>query len=93
MQVVLGFAVGPLFVAPLSELYGRVLVCNVCNIVFTISTIASALLKSLAMLIGFRFLAGCAGVASITTGGGSIADLTVPENRGFAMAVWAVGRK
>ncbi|MCJ1386325.1 hypothetical protein MMC17_009451 [Xylographa soralifera] len=88
---ILGFAVGPLALAPLSEIYGRVLVCNACNVVFTVSTVACALSTNIGMLLGFRFLAGCSGVASLTNGGGSIADLTVPEKRGAAMAIWAVG--
>lgn len=43
------------------------------------------------MLIGFRFLAGCFGVAPVTIGGGTIADLMKPEDRGAAMSIWAMG--
>ena len=43
------------------------------------------------MLIAFRFLAGCAGAAPLTIGGGSIADLMVAEKRGGAMAIFALG--
>lgn len=71
---ILGFAIGPLFVAPLSELYGRIYLYNVCNLLFVIFNVACALSKSMGMLIAFRFFAGCAGSAPLTIGGGTIAD-------------------
>jgi multidrug resistance protein len=88
---VLGFALGPLIVAPLSELYGRTIVYHVCNVLFTILTVACALSTSIGMLIAFRFLAGCAGVAVITCGSGTIVDLMPPEKRGGAMSLWSIG--
>ncbi|KAI7220293.1 MFS general substrate transporter [Hortaea werneckii] len=87
----LGFAFGPLVVAPLSELYGRAVVYHVCNLGFILFTVACALSTSMDMLIGFRFLAGVWGIAPITNGGGTIADLMKPEQRGGAMAIWAMG--
>lgn len=87
----LGFAAGPLVVAPLSEMYGRLPVYHVCNAIFIVWTVACALSTSMNMLIGFRFLAGCFGIAPITNGGGTIADLMAPEKRGAAMAIWAMG--
>ncbi|KAI6791545.1 MFS general substrate transporter [Hortaea werneckii] len=87
----LGFAFGPLVVAPLSELYGRSIVYHVCNVGFILFTVACALSTSMNMLIGFRFLAGIWGIAPITNGGGTIADLMKPEQRGGAMAIWAMG--
>ena len=89
---ILGFAMGPLVLAPLSEMYGRVIIYNVCNVVFLGFTIGCALSTNMNMLIGFRFLAGCFGVAPITIGGGTIADMMAPEKRGGAMAIWAIGR-
>jgi MFS family permease len=43
------------------------------------------------MLVAFRFLAGCAGAAPLTIGGGSITDLMLPQQRGAAMAIFALG--
>ncbi|MCJ1226294.1 hypothetical protein MMC12_002944 [Toensbergia leucococca] len=43
------------------------------------------------MFIAFRLLAGCTGSAPLTLGAGSIADLFVSEQRGGAMAVFALG--
>ena len=88
---VLGYAAGPLFIAPISELYGRRWVYNCSNILFIIFTVACALSKSLGMLIAFRFLAGLAGSTVITIGGGTVADLFVMEERGRAMSLWSLG--
>lgn len=90
---ILGFAMGPLVIAPLSEMYGRVPIYNVCNVCFVAFTIGCALATDMNSLIAFRFLAGCFGIAPITNGGGTIADMMPPEKRGGAMAIWAIGRK
>jgi MFS family permease len=39
---ILGFAFGPLVVAPMSEIYGRSLLYNIGNVVFTIFTVCTA---------------------------------------------------
>ncbi|TVY32983.1 Efflux pump [Lachnellula subtilissima] len=88
---VLGFAVGPMFLAPLSEIYGRLPVYHTCNVGFVAFTVACALSTNLKMLIGFRFVAGCFGSAPLTNGGGSIADLVKQENRGRAMSFFVLG--
>ncbi|KAK7215977.1 hypothetical protein V2G26_003980 [Clonostachys chloroleuca] len=77
---VLGFAFGPLVFAPLSELYGRLPVYHVCNIIFVIFTLACAMAPTLDSLIVFRFFAGCFGAAPMTNGGGSIADMFPPRS-------------
>jgi hypothetical protein len=88
---VLGFAFGPLFLAPLSEIYGRLPIYHVCNLGFLAFTIACALATNLNMLIGFRFMEGVFGSAPLTNGGGTIADLFVQEKRGRAMSSFAMG--
>jgi multidrug resistance protein len=88
---VLGFACGPLFLAPLSELYGRVIIYNITNVLFLAFTILCALARNEAMLLVFRFFSGFAGVATITIGSGTIADLMPREKRGKAVSVWSVG--
>lgn len=65
---VLGFAVGPLLLAPLSEIYGRLYIYQVCNFGFILATVACALSTNLNMLIGFRFLEGVFGSAPLTNG-------------------------
>jgi len=88
---VLGFAIGPLFFAPLSEIYGRLPVYHVCNVSFVAFNIGCALSTNLNMLVGFRFLAGVFGSAPLTNGGGTIADLVTQEKRGRAMSGFVMG--
>ncbi|KAL3425074.1 major facilitator superfamily transporter [Phlyctema vagabunda] len=88
---VLGFAFGPLLLAPLSEMFGRVIIYNVTNILFLVFTILCAVAQSPSMLLAFRFLSGFAGVATITCGSGTIADIMPREKRGLAMSIWSVG--
>ncbi|KAI0204356.1 cycloheximide resistance protein [Astrocystis sublimbata] len=87
----IGFAAGPIVLAPLSEIYGRVPVYHVCNVGFVAFSVACALAPSLNALIAFRFLAGLFGVAPITNGGGTIADMVKQEKRGTALAIFSVG--
>lgn len=88
---ILGFAFGPLIVAPMSEIYGRSLMYNLGNLFFTIFSICTALSNSIGMMMAFRFLMGLAGCIPITIGSGSIADMMPIEMRGRAMAAWALG--
>jgi multidrug resistance protein len=88
---VLGFAFGPLIIAPLSEIYGRRPAYILSILLFTIFNIACALSTSLGMLITFRFLAGFAGSTPITLGGATIGDAFPKDKRGSAMAIWGMG--
>ncbi|KAL5379049.1 hypothetical protein DPSP01_008684 [Paraphaeosphaeria sporulosa] len=88
---ILGFAIGPLIIAPMSEMYGRFMTYNVCNVFFVIFTVACALSNSMGMLIAFRVLAGMAGAAPLTIGGGTIADIFPVHKRASAMAIWSMG--
>ncbi|CAM1508550.1 Fc.00g053980.m01.CDS01 [Cosmosporella sp. VM-42] len=88
---VLGFAAGPMLFAPLSELYGRIIVYHCCNVGFIVFVVACAKAPSLSSLIAFRFLSGVFGSCPITNGGGTIADMIVQEKRGAAMASFAIG--
>ncbi|KLP08485.1 related to multidrug resistant protein [Fusarium fujikuroi] len=88
---VLGFAFGPLLAAPLSEIYGRAIVFNIANVLFLIMTVATALSQNMPMLIVFRFLMGFTGSTPVTNGSGTISDIFPVQERGKAMAVWAMG--
>ncbi|OAL30037.1 hypothetical protein AYO20_08941 [Fonsecaea nubica] len=85
---VLGYAFGPLFIAPMSELYGRLPVYHVNTFLFGIFTFACGKSTNLSMLIVFRFLAGLAGSCPLTVGSGSIADTFRQDQRGKVMSVW-----
>ncbi|KAJ5096989.1 MFS transporter cpaT, partial [Penicillium angulare] len=87
----LGYCFGPLIIAPVSEMYGRRIVYNTCNLIYIIFTIACAVAPEIGSLIVFRFFAGIGGSCPLTIGAGSIADMFVQEQRGSAMAAWAIG--
>ncbi|KAJ4403891.1 hypothetical protein N0V91_006193 [Didymella pomorum] len=88
---VLGFAVGPLFLSPLSEIYGRCIILNISNVFFCAFTLGCALAPNLGGLIAMRFLAGVGGSACLTIGTGVIADLFVASQRGKAVAMYSMG--
>ncbi|KAE8361496.1 major facilitator superfamily domain-containing protein [Aspergillus caelatus] len=88
---ILGYVVGPFIIAPLSELYGRVPLYHICNILLLIFTIACAAAQSLPQLLVFRLLAGIAGVCPLTIGGGTVADMVCKEKRAGMMAIWTLG--
>ena len=88
---VLGFASGPLLLAPLSELYGRVVIYNVTNVLFLLFTMLCAIARDESTFLALRFLSGFSGVATITIGSGTIADLMPREKRGQAVSIWSVG--
>lgn len=81
----LGEATGPLFLAPLSELYGRFIVYNVANCFFIVGIVITALSQNISLLIFSRFLTGCA-VATNVLNPVIIADMFPSESRGAAMS-------
>lgn len=86
-----GFAIGPMFIAPLSELYGRLVVYHVCYVIYIGFIIGCALGKNTAMFLVFRFLAGCAASGPLTVGGGTVADVVPPAQRGRVMSLFFIG--
>ncbi|GAQ03719.1 uncharacterized transporter C1529.01 [Aspergillus lentulus] len=88
---VLGFAFGPLLFAPLSELYGRLILYHICNTVYFAFTAGCAFSTNVDMFLVFRFICGCAASGPMTIGGGTVADVTPPQKRGKAMALFAMG--
>jgi multidrug resistance protein len=87
----LGFAIGPLFLAPLSEIHGRAIVLVLSSTFFCAWQIGCALAPNIGLLIAFRVFAGIGGSACLTLGGGVIADMFPVEQRGFAISAWAIG--
>lgn len=87
----LGYVVGPMFLAPLSEVYGRRPVLMCANIFFCSWQIGCALAPNITALIVFRFFSGVGGSGCLTLGGGVIGDIFRPEERGFAMGIWTIG--
>ncbi|KAI5372111.1 hypothetical protein J4E82_009167 [Alternaria postmessia] len=84
---VLGYAFGPLLISPLSEQYGRLPLYHLCNVLFTICTLACGRANSLGVLAVFRFLAGVGGSSVFALAPSSLGDLMVKEKRGGVMAL------
>lgn len=87
---VLGFGVGPLMFAPLSELIGRKPVYCISIFFYFIFTLPSCLAKNLATMLAGRMIAGIASSAPMTNVGGSIADVWAVEKRGIPMAIFSM---
>ncbi|KAJ5784060.1 uncharacterized protein N7518_009737 [Penicillium psychrosexuale] len=88
---VLGIAIGPMFMSPLSEMYGRVPVYHGATIIFVAFIIGNALSKTTSQFMVFRFISGCAGGTPMALGGGTIADITSVQQRDVAMALFSMG--
>ena len=62
---VLAYAIGPLFLGPLSEIYGRVPVLQLANLVYLIFNIACGASRNKGEMVAFRFLSGFGGSAPL----------------------------
>ncbi|KHN96244.1 Major facilitator superfamily domain, general substrate transporter [Metarhizium album ARSEF 1941] len=87
---VLGFAIGPLFWAPFSELYGRQKLFFLTYMALTAFNAAGAGAPNMTALIVLRFMAGAWGSSPLTNSGGVIADLFTATERGIATSIFAI---
>lgn len=87
---VLAYAIGPLFLGPLSEIYGRVPVLQIANLVYLIFNIACGASRNKGEMIAFRFLAGLGGSAPLALGGGVLSDCWRAEERGRAISIYSL---
>ncbi|KAL7941937.1 major facilitator superfamily domain-containing protein [Trichoderma barbatum] len=86
-----GYGFGPLFLSPLSEIYGRRIILSLATSVFVLFQIGCALAPNFASIIVFRLLTGLGGSGCLTIGGGVVSDLFESEQRGLAMAIFSAG--
>ncbi|KAK7052542.1 MFS polyamine transporter [Favolaschia claudopus] len=86
---VIGFGIGPLALAPLSEVLGRRTIYILSMLFYFIFTLPGALAPNAATLVITRQIAGLAASAPICNVGGSIADVWSIEDRGLPMAVFS----
>ena len=63
---VLAYAIGPLFLGPLSEVYGRVRVIQIANLLYLTFNTACGAAKTRVQMTVFRFLAGLGGSAPLS---------------------------
>ena len=86
---VLGFALGPILWAPMSEEYGRRSTFMISYTVYVVFTTATPFAPNITTLLVLRFLASAFGSSAQTNPGGMIADMFSQEDRGPVMALFA----
>ncbi|RAL63001.1 hypothetical protein DID88_004087 [Monilinia fructigena] len=88
---ILGTAVGPTFLGPLSDLGGRKWIYVISIAMYAIVNFGTAYAINLPMLIIFMFLAGIAGSTALSNVAGTIADLFGDiDGAGQAMALFVM---
>ncbi|KAK7184688.1 hypothetical protein DPSP01_000422 [Paraphaeosphaeria sporulosa] len=86
---VVGFGVGPMAFAPLSEIVGRRIIYATTLFLAVIFTIPGAVAKNIETLLVTRALAGIWFSAPMTLVGGTLADMWRNEERGVPMAAFS----
>ncbi|EXJ82081.1 hypothetical protein A1O1_08150 [Capronia coronata CBS 617.96] len=87
---VLGFALGPLLWAPLSEIYGRQIIFFISFGAFTAFNGGCTGASNIGTLLVLRFFAGACGSSPLTNAGGVIADVFTASQRGLAMGIFSL---
>lgn len=87
---ILAYAIGPLILGPLSEVYGRVIVLQLANAFFLVFNLVCGFAQNGSQMLAFRFLSGLGGSAPLAIGGGILADCFYPEQRGKAIGVYSL---
>ena len=85
---VLGFALGPLIWAPLSEVYGRKVIFVISYTAYTAFSVAAACASNITGLLVLRFFASAFGSSSMTNTGAVIADMFSRAERGLATGLF-----
>lgn len=86
---VMGFAIGPLFWAPLSEVCGRQISFFISLISMAAFLAGCAAAPNIWSLCILRFFAGSFGSAPLSNAGGTIADIFTARQRGLALSLYA----
>ncbi|KAJ7643651.1 MFS general substrate transporter [Roridomyces roridus] len=87
---ILSYAIGPLFLGPLSEIFGRNRIIQGANLWYLVWNLACGFAQNPGELLVFRFLAGIGGSAPLATGGGVLGDIWSAEERGQAVAIYTL---
>ncbi|KAL0638206.1 hypothetical protein Q9L58_002822 [Maublancomyces gigas] len=87
---VLGFSMGPLVFAPMSEVYGRKIVNIPTWALFVIFQIGCALAKNIQTLVICRFLVGTFGSPALTVAAGTMTDIWKPNELGPPMGLFTM---
>ncbi|RDW88261.1 putative MFS multidrug transporter-2 [Coleophoma cylindrospora] len=87
--LMVGFGLGPLLFAPLSEMYGRKPAVLAPYFVAACFSFGSATAKDLQTILITRFFTGLFGSAPVTNTGGVLGDIWSPQHRGTAIVGYA----
>ncbi|WWC62210.1 uncharacterized protein I303_104805 [Kwoniella dejecticola CBS 10117] len=87
---ILGFAIGPLIWAPVSEIWGRNFAFYASFPAFALFNLGTALSHDKATLLVMRFLAGFGGSSTLTNAGGQIGDMWAAHERAMATSVFSL---
>ncbi|KAK7992701.1 bicyclomycin resistance protein [Apiospora saccharicola] len=87
---VLGFAFGPVFWAPASELWGRKWPLTVAMLAGGAFTIGTAVAQNIQTLLVCRFFGGVCGASQLTVVPGVLSDLYDNRGRGVAITLYAL---
>lgn len=89
---VLGYALGPMIWAPLSEVpfFGRNPIYISTLAAFIVLNVPVALAPNYSTLMAFRFLTGFVGSPVLATGGATISDMYKPSKRAYGIGIWGV---
>ncbi|OAX40411.1 MFS general substrate transporter [Rhizopogon vinicolor AM-OR11-026] len=87
---VLAYAFGPLFLGPMSEIYGRSRVLQLSNLWYLAWNIGCGFARTEYQLLAFRFLAGLGGSAPMSVGAAVLGDCWRPDERGKAAAIFSL---
>ncbi|PVH81274.1 multidrug resistance protein [Cadophora sp. DSE1049] len=87
---VIGLAIGPMVLSPLSEFYGRRYIYIISVSFFLIWLIPCAVSQNIQTLIIARFLGGVSGSAFLSVSGGTVADLFQPSEIQAPMMLYTI---
>ncbi|KAH6668518.1 MFS transporter [Halenospora varia] len=86
--MVVGYAIGPLVWAPISEAIGRREIFIITMFIYTIWISCTAAVNTVRSMIVLRFFAGVFGSSALVIPGGIIADIFTSEMRGYGIGVF-----
>ncbi|KAH9882575.1 MFS siderochrome iron transporter 1 [Plenodomus biglobosus] len=84
----LASAFGPLFIGPLSEVYGRKVIFHATSVWFLVWNLVCGFSNSKGLLIAARLLAGFGASAAYSLAYGVLGDVWPPEQRGRSVSLY-----
>lgn len=87
----LGYCIGPLIVAPISEIYGRIWLIRVAYIVFPLTLVGCGASRSIGAFIALRTIMGFRGIVFLLLGAAIVPDIMPKERRGISMGAMLAG--